>query len=1029
MKGPFRPPEAPRRMDRTSQRRWRGIAAVLAIALGIMLLHRARTPEFPLPTSAYVHPWMWGTAALLGGLLLAIGALPREENSMPQLAGFTRGDGLLLIGVLAVAAATRFYRIHDIPAGLWLDETDIAKQALEIVRGARPKPWDVARLEVPWAYHYYVALFYKLLGPGYLTVKLPHLIISVATAGGLYLLAREFFPRPYAMFTALLWATMRWSVNMSRWGHVNTLTLFWYTTVIWLVWRARTSEKTWLWGAGGIALGLSQYSYQATRSLVPVVALFMALDVWQRHARARKHLSRIALFWGLFALVYAPLAWTYIHHPNLFLERSQAISIFNPLFTRDPWAALKGNIGKYFGMFFYKGDPNGRHNIPYAAVVDPITGGLLVLGFARALRSPLHPRHVIWLLWTAAFMTAGILTTEAPNTFRVYGMTPALAIIATLGLESLSRILLTPPKATGAEKIPRGFLVPRAGRLALPVLLVLIISGLNLHTYFARQAKDPRVVHMFNVGPTKVGQYIATLPENVTIYLDREFWAFSPIEVINPERTFTRLKTPDHVPPPPAQTGPVVYVLGRYGSLLTPYLRTLFPTARVDEGQGPLGEHIYTGIHVDGDTVRRRGLLSRWWKGTTARGTPQVEGISFPYHPPIAAPAHGVLRGGLFLLRAGMYDLRVENVSRIRWFLAGHEILSRPGKTVRVPLPGGLVPVRMEITTQPGDSPRFLWRPPDASDWTPIADVYWYPLEVPEGGLLALWFEGGGLRKPPVRITHAPILFADNAGNLATAAMRWLGRIRIDVPGTYTFGLSSDDGSRLWIDERLVVDNWGLHGAGWRDASVDLTAGWHRFRIDYIDNGGAFWFQARWARPAHPPEPIPASVLSWTWEDVRTALTPPSNPQPIIRVVNEEGREVETVPVAAARLADERFSQPVGDANFQGWPMKVNNRMYDHGIGVYGPGELEFHLEARYRRLVGMVGVDMDTYGDSHTQVQIIGDGRVLWDSGEIHTWDPPRAFDVDVTGVRVLVLKQIEAGHFKGRGDGVDWIEIRLSR
>lgn len=1021
--------EKPEPSTMTSWKPWRSVAALLGIALGVALLRAARNakpsflPAMPFPL------WGWGTGVLLAGLFLALWAFPKEKDDVPPRISLDRVDGFILVGVMVIAAGLRVYRIYSVPAGLWLDETDIAKQALEIVRGARPLPWEVARLEVPWAYHYYVALFYKILGSGYLTVKLPHLTVSVATAGALYLLAREFLPRPYAALAAILWATMRWSVNMSRWGHVNTLTLFWYTTVLWLVWRSFTRGQQRYWWMGGMALGLSQYSYQATRSLVLVIGLFMALHVWQQRTRIREFLPRVLLFWGVFVLVYAPLAWTYVHHPDLFLERSRAISIFNPLFTRDPWATLKGNFGKYFGMFFYKGDPNGRHNIPYAAVVDPLTAGLLVLGIARILRAPLRPFHALLLLWISAFMTAGILTTEAPNTFRVYGMTPALALVTTLGLESLTLFLAFAASPFRRAKRPSGLGPSHAREMAFPVLLVLIIAGLNLYTFFARQAKDPRVIYMFNVGPTKVGQYIATLPKTVTIYLDREFWAFSPIEVINPERTFTRLKTPDHVPPPPAQMEAVVYILGRYGHLITPYLHTLFPTATVDEGYGPLDDRIYTGIRVDANTVRQRGLLSQWWQGESATGLPQVEGVSFPDRPPVDAPAHGRLYGGLFLLRAGMYDLRVENVRQIRWSLAGHEVITQPGETARVPLPGGLVPVRIEVITQPGEIPRFLWRPPDASEWTHIADVYWYPLDVPEGGVLALWFEGGGLRKPPVRITHAPILFADNAGNLATAAMRWLGRIRVDVSGTYTFGLSSDDGSRLWIDGRLVVDNWGLHGAGWRDVPVKLTAGWHTLRIDYIDNGGGFWFQCRWARPGHPPEPIPPSRLSWRWEDMREALTPPENPPPVIRVVDETGQEIGVVPVAVARLADERFSEPVGDANFQGWPMKVNNRMYDRGIGVYGPGELEFHLDGHYHRLIGMVGVDMDTYGDAHTQVQVIGDGHVLWDSGEIHTWDPPRPFDIDVTGVRVLVLKQIEKGHFEGRGDGVDWIDIRLRR
>ncbi len=137
---------------------------------------------------------------------------------------------------------------------------------------------------------------------------------------------------------------------------------------------------------------------------------------------------------------------------------------------------------------------------------------------------------------------------------------------------------------------------------------------------------------------------------------------------------------------------------------------------------------------------------------------------------------------------------------------------------------------------------------------------------------------------------------------------------------------------------------------------------------------------------------------------------------------------VDTVPVAAARLQDPKFNKPVGDANFQMWPIKLGNTMYDHGIGVYGPGELEFHLDGRFTRLQGLVGVDTDTYGDRHTQVQIIGDGQVLWDSGVIRPWDPARQFDVDVSGVRVLILRQIEEGLFEGRGDGVDWVNIRLS-
>lgn len=41
----------------------------------------------------------------------------------------------------------------------------------------------------------------------------------------------------------------------------------------------------------------------------------------------------------------------------------------------------------------------------------------------------------------------------------------------------------------------------------------------------------------------------------------------------------------------------------------------------------------------------------------------------------------------------------------------------------------------------------------------------------------------------------------------------WFGKIEIKKEGKYRFFTTSDDGSRLWIDNKRIVNNWGLHGA------------------------------------------------------------------------------------------------------------------------------------------------------------------------------------------------------------------------
>ena len=73
-------------------------------------------------------------------------------------------------------------------------------------------------------------------------------------------------------------------------------------------------------------------------------------------------------------------------------------------------------------------------------------------------------------------------------------------------------------------------------------------------------------------------------------------------------------------------------------------------------------------------------------------------------------------------------------------------------------------------------------------------------------------------------------------------AIRWTGKIRIPKDGKYTFFLESDDGSRLLIDGKQVVDNGGLHEMQVDSGSVELKAGDHDLKVDYFENendGGA----------------------------------------------------------------------------------------------------------------------------------------------------------------------------------------------
>jgi hypothetical protein len=65
-------------------------------------------------------------------------------------------------------------------------------------------------------------------------------------------------------------------------------------------------------------------------------------------------------------------------------------------------------------------------------------------------------------------------------------------------------------------------------------------------------------------------------------------------------------------------------------------------------------------------------------------------------------------------------------------------------------------------------------------------------------------------------------------------AIDYTGRFWIEKPGPYRFLLTSDDGSRLFIDGRQVVDNDGIHNPQDREGSIELAAGIHRIRVMYF---------------------------------------------------------------------------------------------------------------------------------------------------------------------------------------------------
>jgi alpha-L-fucosidase len=92
-------------------------------------------------------------------------------------------------------------------------------------------------------------------------------------------------------------------------------------------------------------------------------------------------------------------------------------------------------------------------------------------------------------------------------------------------------------------------------------------------------------------------------------------------------------------------------------------------------------------------------------------------------------------------------------------------------------------------------------------------------------------------------------------------ALRFRGYVRVPKDGVYTFSIRSDDGSRLWIGDILIVDNDGVHGSREASGPVALAGGLHPITVGMFEQSGGSDLAVSYAGPGLPKQPIPAAAL------------------------------------------------------------------------------------------------------------------------------------------------------------------------
>ncbi|MEM6965223.1 MAG: PA14 domain-containing protein [Bacteroidota bacterium] len=93
-------------------------------------------------------------------------------------------------------------------------------------------------------------------------------------------------------------------------------------------------------------------------------------------------------------------------------------------------------------------------------------------------------------------------------------------------------------------------------------------------------------------------------------------------------------------------------------------------------------------------------------------------------------------------------------------------------------------------------------------------------------------------------------------------SVRWEGGIEVPRSGGYTFYTNSDDGVRLWVDDKLIVDNWTNHAPTEDIGTIVLEPSIrYTIKLEYFENTGGAVAQLRWSGPGINKKIIPTNYL------------------------------------------------------------------------------------------------------------------------------------------------------------------------
>jgi len=344
--------------------------------------------------------------------------------------------------ILVIAAFLYFYKLAEIPSGVYVDEASVGYNAYSIFRTGRDEYGQLLPIYFrlmgsysPGFQIYLLAGLTRVFGLGIFLMRSIAVVTMLGSVVVFYLFVRSLgiYRREETYWlTTFFYAILPWSVFSARQGYETTLGFFVFSMGAYLLFRSLKYPKYLMWAVA--ALSLSTYISHNQRFLAP---LFLTGFCWlfRREVFVKKN-------WGV--LKAAILVGIVANIPNLVMTGTRAFWIKNSQFNPENWRIVMTYLSPKT-IFFSNPDIDMQHTIPELSLAY----NFLVVPYLIGVFGFLKNRKQTWGKFLGFYFVMAILPAILAGQFYnsqrpLVLIFPLMAIIG-VGIDKMGRQIIWVP--------------------------------------------------------------------------------------------------------------------------------------------------------------------------------------------------------------------------------------------------------------------------------------------------------------------------------------------------------------------------------------------------------------------------------------------------------------------------------------------------------------------------------------------------------------------------------------------------------